>query len=268
MHSSPAGLCLPPTSIVSPLFSDSLVFIFSKRTNDRTSITGSTGASPSGSGLHRLAYRRKRNRLTPRSELLWDTAAAAATAPAVAACGRTPCFWPCRALPPAYLRKPRPRGWPIAPLTFEGASRRTRLREINPSNLRTCARVQAFENRSRLPRSTLLLLLRSLSAHHSTSPGSMQLQNHVWLIAVKLSLGWPHPLFLQHRDSSLPAPPPMFQECPLRHERTRLGCERFWRWRRGRCVAGLAYRRKCHLATGAVFGGDGSNNQERELAAL
>ena len=57
-----------------------LSFYFSKRTNDRTSITGSTGSSPSGSGLHRLAYRRKRNRLTPRSELLWDTAVVAATA--------------------------------------------------------------------------------------------------------------------------------------------------------------------------------------------
>ena len=39
---------------------------------------------------------------------------------------------------------------------------------------------------------------------HSTSPGSVQLQNHVQLIAVKLSLGWHHRLFLQHRDSSLP----------------------------------------------------------------
>ena len=39
---------------------------------------------------------------------------------------------------------------------------------------------------------------------HSTSPGSVQLQNHVQLIAVKLSLGWHHQLFLQHRDSPLP----------------------------------------------------------------
>ena len=77
VHSSPAGLCLPPTSIVSPLFYDSLVFIFSERTNDRTSITGSTGSSPSGIGLHRLAYRRKRNRLTPRSKSFCDTAVAA-----------------------------------------------------------------------------------------------------------------------------------------------------------------------------------------------
>ena len=96
MHSSLAGLCLPPTSIVSPLFYDSSVFIFSKRTNDRTSITGSTGSSPSGSGLRRLAYRRKRNRLTPRSELLWDTAAAAAAAtdPAGKSGGRNPRPWP------------------------------------------------------------------------------------------------------------------------------------------------------------------------------
>ena len=83
MHSNPAGLCPPPTSIVSPLFYDSLVFIFSKRTNGRPCITGNTGSSPSGSGLHRLAYRRKRSRLTPRSELLWDTAASAAAAATV-----------------------------------------------------------------------------------------------------------------------------------------------------------------------------------------
>ena len=112
VHSSPAGLCLPPTSIVSPLFSDSLVFIFSKRTNDRTSITGSTGSSPSGSGLHRLAYRRKRNRLTPRSKSVWDTAAAA-TDPAGAQADITPRPWP----RPVPTRLPSQaattKGWPI-----------------------------------------------------------------------------------------------------------------------------------------------------------
>ena len=89
-----------------------LSLYFSKRTNDRTSITGSTGSSPIGSGLHRLANRRKRNRLRPRSKPLWDTAAAAAaaTGPATAG-GRNPRPWrrSCGG------RSPRkwPRGWPM-----------------------------------------------------------------------------------------------------------------------------------------------------------
>ena len=54
--------CPPPSSTVSLslLFSDSDFYISSKRTNGGTSITGNTGSSPRGSGLHRLAYRRKR----------------------------------------------------------------------------------------------------------------------------------------------------------------------------------------------------------------
>ena len=90
-----------------------LSLYFSKRTNDRTSITGSTGSSPSGSGLHRLAYRRKRDRLRPRNKPLWDTAAgvAAATDPAGKSGGRNPRPWR-RA---CGERSPRrwPRGWPM-----------------------------------------------------------------------------------------------------------------------------------------------------------
>ena len=53
--------CPPPSSTVSLslLFSDSDFYISSKRTNGGTSITGSIGSSPSGNGLHPLAYRRK-----------------------------------------------------------------------------------------------------------------------------------------------------------------------------------------------------------------
>ena len=36
-----------------------LFYLYSKRTNGGTSITGSIGSSPSGNGLHPLAYRRK-----------------------------------------------------------------------------------------------------------------------------------------------------------------------------------------------------------------
>ena len=63
--------CPPPSSTVSLsvslLFSDSILLYFSKRTNGGTSITGSIGSSPSGNGLHPLAYRRKRKEATAKS---------------------------------------------------------------------------------------------------------------------------------------------------------------------------------------------------------
>ena len=49
-----------------------------KRANDPASLNRNTASSTGGSGLHPLAYRRKRNRLTPRNESRWDAAAAAA----------------------------------------------------------------------------------------------------------------------------------------------------------------------------------------------
>ena len=114
--------CVVPTKLrlLLPLVYDSTripppltVFCFVlRRANDRTSITGSTVSSRNGSGLHRLAYRRKRNRLTPRSKSVWDTAAAATD----------PRSRRKRTIPPAPwaslsqnvdLEGPSPEGWPI-----------------------------------------------------------------------------------------------------------------------------------------------------------
>ena len=58
--STPAPRPRLPSLSLSLLFSDSDFYISSKRTNGGTSITGSIGSSPSGNGLHPLAYRRKR----------------------------------------------------------------------------------------------------------------------------------------------------------------------------------------------------------------
>ena len=86
------------TLLAYPPFPPLTVFCFVlRRTNDRTSITGSTGSSRNGSGLHRLAYRRKKDRLRPRKKPLWDTAAAAAADdddPARKSGGRNPRPWP------------------------------------------------------------------------------------------------------------------------------------------------------------------------------
>ena len=46
------------------------------------------------------------------------------------------------------------------------------------SDMASCVGGQAHENRTGAPLDLLLQLL-SLSAHHSTSPGSTRLQNHV-----------------------------------------------------------------------------------------
>ena len=109
--------CPPPSSTVSLslLFSDSDFYISSKRTNGGTSITGSIGSSPSGNGLHPLAYRRKRKKATEkgRSGVLLPLLLILA-APQT---DDSPCpFQPHPALPPAHLVLGQAgEGWPIAP---------------------------------------------------------------------------------------------------------------------------------------------------------
>ena len=72
-----------------------LFFYSPKRANDRASLIRNTDPSTGGSGLHPLAYRRKRNRLTPRNESRWDAAAAAAAGFSRGRDGRYPRPWPC-----------------------------------------------------------------------------------------------------------------------------------------------------------------------------
>ena len=65
-----------------------------KRANDRASLNRSTASSTGGRGLHPLAYRRKRNRLTPRNELRWNTTAAPAAGFSKGRDGHYPRPWP------------------------------------------------------------------------------------------------------------------------------------------------------------------------------
>ena len=100
---------------------------------------------------------------------------------AVAASGRFPLLIrPRRALEEhPDCAGPSPEGWPIAFQTLridlEGAHP---WRASPPKVLLFLAKGQAPENRCG-SRWILLLQLLSLSAHHSTSPGSTRLQNHV-----------------------------------------------------------------------------------------
>ena len=112
VHSSPAGLCLPPTSIVSPLFSDSLIFIF---------LSGPTTARAS---LEALVHRRVAAAYT--DWLIAENGIASHHAAsrsgirlllllilAIAASGRFPPLPGPRSRRTGTSKGPSPEGWPI-----------------------------------------------------------------------------------------------------------------------------------------------------------
>ena len=116
----PSSECLFVGCVCSLARSFPLFLPSPKRANDPASLNRNTASSTGGRGLHLLAYRRKRNRLTPRSESRWDAAAAAAAGFSRGRDGRYPRPWPRRA--PRPWRHKMAKGWPIRSSTSEMAS--------------------------------------------------------------------------------------------------------------------------------------------------